>query len=118
MTDLIGLAERCERAAGPLRELEMDIHDAILGRDHTPNSFQTDGSRIARYTASLDAAMTLVPEGLVWSLNTFGNPSKASAYVMNEQGEQWRCNDYPATPALALCAAAMRARATKDINHG
>lgn len=62
------------------------------------------------YTTSLDAAVTLVPEGWVFTINTF--PKTASAYVMNAEGGIVRPKEnHIASPALALCAAALRARA-------
>lgn len=106
--DFEALAARCEAATGPDRELEWAIFVAV----HPDKVTVKRSHRYLydeQYTRSLDAAMTLVPEGMVWSLNTFGNPPNASGYVMNERGEQWRCKDYPATPALALCAASLRA---------
>jgi hypothetical protein len=50
------------------------------------------------FTASLDAAVTLVPEGCGWMVMS----SAAKVGVWPSHG---------ATPALALCAAALRARA-------
>ena len=67
---------------------------------------------VPRYTASLDAAMTLVPEGSVWFVGNSDDPSPAvwNACVMPEQApaDRWT---RAATPALALCAASLRARA-------
>ena len=72
--DLIALAERVERAEGPDRELDAEIaplkglrrvdEGQPLGRvwyDHRGH-----GVPLPAFTASLDAAMTLVPEG--WSM--------------------------------------------------
>ena len=59
------------------------------------------------YTASIDAALTLVPEGYDWSLDSF--------YDGQGRPHAWVCKDGPfyiaiaATPALALCAAALKA---------
>ena len=57
MTDpatLIALAERCEQAAGPDRELDFAIA-AGVGWPDSPNLHQ----HARRYTESLDAAVTL-----------------------------------------------------------
>jgi hypothetical protein len=118
MTDLIGLAERCEKATGPDRELEQDICDTVHGPNYMPNVFQQDGSRIPRYTASLDAAMTLVPNGMGWSVNRYASGTWARAGVYEDNGRDpgYYCD--AATPALALCAAALRARATKETHDG
>src|SRR5690606_10066964 len=91
MSDLLALAERCEAATGPHRELDALIWCALNGKrykDHFPVEFgggqalghtrveftepprrtrlvsgQHCGGDALPYTASLDAAMTLVPEG-------------------------------------------------------
>src|SRR5690348_8789107 len=64
---LLALAERCEKAAGPDRDLDEAIA-LIFGwrlvakgwvRDPGGNS----KDELPRFTASLDAAMTLVPAG-------------------------------------------------------
>ena len=96
MTDpatLITLAERCEQAARPDRELDFAIA-AGVGWPDSPNLHQ----HARRYTESLDAAVTLVPDGLGWMI--MGNAAKVG-----------RLPSRGATPALALCAAALRARA-------
>ena len=103
---LLALAERCEKATGGDRELDEEI-GAAIGK---PSHFTDDeGSRFRitrRYTASLDAAMSLVPEG--------------DLHLEIKRGKVWAFVGSPiraataATPALALCAAALRARATLD----
>lgn len=116
-TVLLKLAERCEQATGANRTLEQDIHDAIFGRDYTENAFQTDGSRIRPFTASLDAAMTLVSEG--WRVRTAIESQQGpwSFSLAEHDGERdkhgvWADqHGLAATPALALCAAALRSRA-------
>ncbi|GAA4827123.1 hypothetical protein GCM10023232_26650 [Sphingosinicella ginsenosidimutans] len=67
-------------------------------------------------TASLDAAMKLVPEGLAFAVATIRNgapddwdDSVCSAVVAQRDGVEARSD--ATTPALALCAAACRARA-------
>lgn len=63
-------------------------------------------------TESIDAALTLVPEGWAWIVESCqpyeSEPVECSAAV-------WNCRAQPpvhdgATPALALCIAALRAR--------
>ena len=122
------LAAACERATGPDRELDTDILIALhpgswrkaKGEAFIPEKGWEPGSysQSARtYTASLDAAMTLVPEGATWSVtdpanrdgskSVFGYPSRAHASVAGSDRE----HHYAVTPALALCVAALRARA-------
>lgn len=137
---LLELAERCERAEGPDRELDCLIGVAI-GRFFTqPNKgwpdrpdycehrrddttcFPGNGfdQLVPRYTASLDAAMTLVPEGYRFSVdNAFGDGGAVCGAVVNNAvfAKNAKIGD-AATPALALAAAACRARhamETKDV---
>lgn len=121
----MNLIERIEGAEGPSRELDAEIFIAVCwpdwriqtdcekfpeqvqsGRIQEPNGC---GWRNApAYTASLDAAMSLVPEGWHWTVNDFGD--HASAYLINAAHEMARPHkQFQATPALALCAAALRA---------
>jgi hypothetical protein len=65
--------------------------------------------------ASLDAAMMLVPEGATWEIgNTGPTSSYATVYAPITDEPGWVTNEpaEAATPALALCAAALRARAS------
>lgn len=55
MTDLSDLIERLEKAEGPSEELDAEIRFFVL-------SYKNDFRHLA-YTASLDAALTLAPEG-------------------------------------------------------
>ena len=68
--------------------------------------------------AFVDAALTLVPEGYDWgvghdSLAADNLPAPMWAYCRNEYREPGYVDDLvvAATPALAICAAALRARA-------
>jgi hypothetical protein len=109
---LLELAERCEAASGPDIDLERDIVSAIAGR-------RASGPLVMeqRYTASIDAARTLVPEGIGWwfSAGQTRDGNESFAYVIDITGKlHFRAGDphgKVANPALALCAAALRARA-------
>jgi hypothetical protein len=120
-SDIQRLVERIEGAGGPDRELDDEIAFAVsaMGEKvpcgHTLNRLTGHKSGIAarRYTASIDAAMTLVPEG--WSFEVrssgTGDPGQASVWnPMRAPGhEEYRVSNF-ATPALALCACALKAR--------
>jgi hypothetical protein len=149
---MLDLAERCEKATGPDRELDVKIgysvgvltkytdpmppYGALVGVEYAgeqhplfapwwPNrrDDRDDLACIAEmtglpaYTASLDAAMTLVPEGISFEVRRSGTGDKGQAMLwdpMRAPGDlQWRVTGC-ASPALALCAAALRARATKE----
>lgn len=129
MGEIVGLAERCEKAEGPDRELDKAIVLALK-----PEAmFQTDDGYdepivfhaepvvrwkhvLPRFTASVDAALTLVPEGWIVANLCQGDSGKwwaelrhgyLTSYDKVALGKQLD----PATPALAICAAALRARA-------
>lgn len=133
--DLLRLAEMVEGLTGPDREVGCLIFQAI----GAPVPFQFASKLVAlsfdeveqcyfapigdmrvryeppAYTASIDVAMTLVPEGLSFEVRSSGTGDKGQATIWNPLkavGQQeWRVTGCK-TPALALCAAALRARAS------
>jgi hypothetical protein len=137
---LLGLAERCEQATGPDHPgLDTDIHEAVGNCVHRETEYyqvqsdtgftckacrkDTYGFAIPKYTASLDAAMTLVPESddsraVFWRLGNDGeggNPGDFKAEVLI--ASTFAAKQFVGladTAALALCAAALRARASQD----
>ena len=71
------------------------------------------------YSTSLDAALTLVPEGWAWLVRSgdgesFANLTRGSVPVMangRQINTDWQENPtYAPTPALALCIASLKAR--------
>lgn len=124
MSALLSLAARVEALSGP----DLIVDELILlatgwtlerakGLGERATLVDPDGKRTAHRqgdgwfnpTASLDAAMMLVPEGLSWLIGSGDDLGPPHAWV----GDQ---SDQPkgigaATPALALCAAALRAKA-------
>lgn len=110
--ELLALAERCEKASEGSSTLDGLIAHAAgyrVGDDDSitaPNGNRADA--IPGFTTSLDAAMTLVPTGHDWSL--FFDNGSALAGCMPSSEDGCDLTDVPgATPALALCAAALRA---------
>lgn len=117
--ELLKLAERVEALSGPDRAIDWQIHcrNGLNGVGMYGNH--------PSYTASLDAAMTLVPGGENgrWNTGKFNtNAKKCTAQVAVEdeifietgslgRGLKVRSSATAATPALALCAAALRALA-------
>jgi len=110
MADYTDLIARLEKATEGNRELDADILAALPAPFSAPGHCQM---RIAaHWTTSLDAAMKLVPEGA----NCHGydaSPAGVEAYVSrnNVASGHWLCLGQAATPALALCIAALKARA-------
>lgn len=132
-SDLIALAERVEKAERPSREMDAEIAAAL---DLRPNWARDDprslivanrygigllslgvggpGITAACYTSSVDSAAQLAPEGWCWSAgDDYYDPTPGWARVFPRVGGQilGTGNRYSATPALALCAAVLRARA-------
>ena len=136
-SELLKLAERCERATGPARELDATIAALTSGDQaarvvrpsegsifsHKPGWWSdgaTESHLSLAYTASLDAAMTLVPEGsLHFARTVWGavNGDKAEGFAgvslyEYANGKRYWITEFQATaatPALALTAAALRA---------
>jgi hypothetical protein len=110
---LEALLARVLKGTGPDRELDLDIDDFML--KHGPESDQSRNPRyVLPYTASLDAALTLVPEGKAWTVgqNVHHWYWSASVNALDEDGAPksigW--GGPSNSPALALCAAALQAR--------
>lgn len=129
------LSERVERLEGPDREIDVLIcaktggvfHESISDQDaaqiaakysYTPDGefeeVETSGADqwgVPHYTASLDAAMSLVPEGCSWNLSV---GRVAIVQVTDCTGGPTVVPlDFDATAktsAIALCAAALKSR--------
>jgi len=103
--DLTRLAEMCEGAEGPSYDLEKKIAEAVGYPAIVPPA----------YTASLDAAVTLVPEGWYWRAG-HGVLWAGWAHLNRKHSDHCDRDDehsaHAETPALALCTASLRARAT------
>jgi len=126
---LVELAGRCERASGPDRELDCQIYAVLQGWRYVKvmhrqkeghfYAFRTsDGDKTVLlapfYTKSLDAAIMLVQEGCFWSMPGLVQPLW-DARINHHDGLICLPLSQPcATPALALCAAALRAQASSD----
>ena len=114
--DWIALAERCEKAMEPDREIDWCIHAAIL---NWPAEIKPRQPGDAEYTASLDAITALIERelpGLGWRIagqdEHGGKPYAQIRWPI--QNQIWRQEiAHAATPALALCAAFCRAMAEK-----
>lgn len=115
---LLALASRCEAATGPDRELDEAIATAIypgIRRVADRWCLHDVHVRIEGYTASLDAAMTLVPEGWYLDLHDWrwtDDPRWIASLQGITKGERWAgASGCGPAPAVALCAASLRARA-------
>lgn len=119
---MLELIERLEKATEPALELDGLIAEAIepnrfkeLDRRKDPNwDYFCAIFAIPRYTASIDAALTLVPHGCDWefgSAKLVANGCWHWAKVIAIHAEH--VGKGPTTPALVLCIAALKARFTQ-----
>jgi len=121
--ELLALAARVEQATGPCAELDAQIGrfaaSEFLG--YVPDEPQHG---CQKFTASLDAAMSLVPEDLSWEVRRSGGGGGGQAIIWDYQrqpgcvggrlgGGDIRVRS-AATPALALVSASLRARAAEQ----
>jgi hypothetical protein len=133
---LLALAARVEAASGPDRQLDFAIFRALrpeyAGPEWQPFAgglrHVNDSSDMRcmpdvdktppHYTAILDAALTLVPDGYKWALHSADDHSSPVAYCVPNMGRlpwpDWVNDVEASTPALALTAASLRALAEVD----
>jgi len=100
VSDLSALIARLEVATGPDRAIDWEIHlrDGL-------NGVGSYGGHPA-YTESIDATLTLVPDNWSWRV---GNLPSGRGFA--DLGTQKSLQGIEgATPAIALCIAALRAR--------
>ena len=117
-----------EKATGPSRELDAELHAARFPELRSAPWVSRGGVWVdtssedpnmafpAQYTASIDAALSLVPEGWRWSLDwtqrlPYQDCGRADLYAPGNGIKPADVGDvYAATPAIALCIAALKAR--------
>jgi hypothetical protein len=110
--DLLALAERVEALTGPDDAVDLAIAEwcyangGVAGVNYDPQLWVIRHG--GEFTASLDAAMSLVPDGYDWILGRTNGGLTVHAEVGNRE------QIFAATPALALTAAALRARAAQE----
>lgn len=128
--DVLALAARVEALTGPDQETDAEIACTVKFRQlrpSRPDDFDGEygynpgylkcehGFLMAdAYTASLDAAASLVPAGWAWTLYGGDRADEtATAYCVPRGAAlpwpEWVTDIDAATPALALTAAALRA---------
>lgn len=103
--DLKALAKRCESEPASFK-LDDAIFEAMLNCGLHKLTF-------AQFTSSLDAAVSLVPEWLNWKLCfvQIGEHTTTPLASVELCGGLTNISTESSTPALALCAAALRVRA-------
>lgn len=133
-TDLIA---RLEGLSGPCRQADTDIVLALYPQasiglycegDFEPTVFHAEPlvpnkRELPRFTESVDAALTLVPEGAAWwevrkiqaadsPMRAFGPCGMFTAKVGMNWGDNGISGNHD-SPAIALCIACLRARLGK-----
>lgn len=114
--NLLLLATLCEEAKGPVRELDAEIFARICLSQSIPLLLWEPGwvahneksVEAPAFTASLDAAMQLVPEGCDWERH---RDFFVVIFQIADGKNVGMSHGLQPIPALALCAAALRARA-------
>jgi hypothetical protein len=105
------LSDRVAELAGPCREIDAGIWLRAIEKPQPGEKRDKDIiGRWPHYTASIDAAASLVPPNHTWSLTSCGEHDMPQACVTSMDD---RCEDFVAhavDPALALCAAGLKAR--------
>ena len=128
---LEALLARVLESTGPDRELDAEIalafgivaqrggncfyghkHYSVMVLDRDYYDHDGNAPELPNYTASLDAALTLVPEGWSWhaALRTYLTPFRGTGSVWQEGQQYALFNADAATPARALIAACIKAR--------
>ena len=128
--DILELAERVEALEGEDREIDLAIAKMrrVTVWKHDPETGTNYETTHWHYTASLDAAMTLVPEGFSWEVGETADGGHATVSKMPDDDEAYaggrlpapdiQISAYAATPALALTAACLRVIAERGKDNG
>lgn len=111
------LITRLEKATGPDRELDELIERYVHNISGKPGRILLPFGNVP-YTSSINDALTLVPKEFNWAIGTdinyWDNTMRANkfwAIVTAIEPDGFGCDTIAPTPAIALCIAALRARA-------
>ena len=112
------LIARLEKATGPDRELDVGIAAAIFGSYQffgDERRFWINGSweSAPNSTGSMDAAISLVPRPMCWNGGEVNEDDQPWACITDSEGADYAAT--AATPILALCIAALKARSLPAI---
>lgn len=122
VSTLLELAKRAEEATGPDCCLDFCIYEALGNEYEMIGKFgvwkragaqwPATADSVPPYTASIDAALTLVPEGWRKSIIDADN-GNAIVELWQDEGDG-EVGAQAATAALALVAASLRARSSEQ----
>lgn len=133
--ELLKLAERVEGLTGPDRKINADILRALGWTTSGWDAIDPAGNRamqVPDFLSSIDAAMSLVPDAhwATFDPHFLSDPGvvKYRGYTFRADWVRWTPHDdwierdegnpLCATPALAICAAALRAHASAMEGEG
>lgn len=116
MSDIREVIKRLEEATEGAPMLSRDIAE-VMGTIEAPREEVNIDARTIysyseswpRYTESLDAALSLVPEGMGWQI-VCPNPPHAAGIIHLNDAEDGTVEIGAATAPLALCIVCLRAR--------
>ena len=116
------LIAKLEKASEGSRELDCDIPESLgWPVRRKPPSYKNPWCRapewksirtVPHYTTNIDAALQLVPEGFQWEVRHIPTDEGSNYSAQANWQPTGRC--YAATPALALCIAALKARMAEE----
>ena len=108
MSDLIAKLEAASEGSRELDTLVCEVKGAC------PDGVRFCPGLCPSYTTSLDAALTLVPEGYRYRFWAHHTGVSGASVFPHGGGTLSRAHDAP-TPALALCIAALKARTDPEM---
>ncbi len=116
MADLSKIIERLEKATGPDRALDEAIFEAVHGRKRHISTFeQVDPSEtLPPYTSSVDAALTLVPEGWTRAVDATAPEMGIDVDLYPEPPGIVGTRGAHNSESIATCIAALKARSTTN----
>lgn len=115
----MNVIERLEALTEPCREMDAAIALAIGKKatakygDHALGNDYTAPAYFLQYTKSIDAAMTLVPEGCENNMGLTWTKDIKEKHCVIANLRWLRVEATAHTPAIALCIAALKARNAK-----
>lgn len=112
-SSLSDLIARLEKATAGSRELDAEIGAALGLCDHSGPAHHRPFKDWAKpYTSSIDAAMTLVPEGHLWKCGYSRYVPHIAEIVDYDSHRGSFVGECDSNRAIALCIASLKARAS------
>jgi len=119
------VCDSCGKAATTIRDLSIQLPDyrgfcepcAGLSDQYEKETSEYWRAKNTRpdYTASIDAAVTLIPDGMQWQTSSFGE----TAVIAESTPSHWTKyseSDHD-NPAIAICIAALEANTATEVGN-